>query len=1004
MVRHILRYIFMLSLFIQGYSGYGQSYNFINYDISDGLAHEKVLDFCEDKYGNLWIATLGGGLSKFNGLTFQNLTIRDGLASNYVRDVMADSEGNIWAATAVGISRYDGKRVHNFDIADNNDRENSVNVIYEDHEGNIWFSAPTGGIGKIDSKTERIEIFEVPNSTPNDKVIAITEDKNGTLWFISAIKGLFAFDGENFENYVNNSDFKGYLLSVCADDNGVLWLGSNKGLLRFDPGHPEIINDFFPPLKGVFIKSAIVKDTSNFWSVSAYGIMQYDQGQVKTFGSQQGFTNLVVNNIYSDREGIIWAGTDGDGIYKLSNEIFVHYGREHGLHNYFITSILQGYDGKYWISSYGGGVDVFDGSGFRNLSTIDGLSNAYIWASTLDKQGNVWLGTKGSGLIRFDGDTYSYLDVDDGLVYNSIRCLFSDSQNNLWIGTANGLSRYDGKTFHNYNVDNGLYDNTIWSISEPVEGKIMIVTRKGFSYFMDGKMNKDFNDENVFDKRVNVALEDTYGNYWIGYSGHGLLRISKDRKNYDLLTTDNGLTSDLIYNLIFDDEGNLIVGMERGVDKLFLTGDNQVKRIKNYGKTEGFKNIQTTHNAVYKDEEGNIWFGAPDGVFKFQPHKEFPNQVEPVTYISGVKLFYQEVNWDKYADSTSNWHNLPVDLQLPYNENNLVIEYFGSSLNNQPEVTYKFRLLGLEKEWSPLTAKSEAVYTNLSPGEYTFEVLASNSDGVWNEHPATFKFEIVPPFWQEPWFFILLLVLIIAGIKLFNDYRVRANLNKILTVERIRAEELVKVRKRMARDFHDNMGNQLASITVFANLISLKLKDKSAEIDELLKNIEKHTKSLFNGTKDFIWSIDPESDNLSEVFTYIKDFGEDLFNNTNISFFSKADDLSERNLPLPSGWSRQIVLIFKEAMTNALKHSNGDEVHLDLNLVKNEFVITFKDNGIGLDHERLGKGHGFKNMRSRASQIDCTVEVESKIQNYGTIIRFRGSIQSGPKEREIKIY
>lgn len=1004
MVSRIFRYSFLIYLVCQGYLTYGQSYNFINYGISDGLAHEKVLDFCEDKYGNLWIATLGGGLSKFNGLTFQNLTIRDGLASNYIRDVMADKKGNIWAATAVGISRFDGKEVKNYDIPDDNDRENSVNIIFEDHAGYIWFSAPTGGIGKIDPKTDEIEILKIPNSTANDKIIAITEDNHNVLWFISAVKGLFAYDGRVFTNYINNSDFKGYLLSVYADNNGILWLGSNKGLLRYNPAKPDVIDDFFHALKGVFIKSACVKDTSNFWCVSAYGIMQYDHGKVRTFGSQQGFSNLVVNNLYYDREGIIWVGTDGDGIYKLSNEIFAHYGREHGLTEHFITSILQDFSGKYWLSTYGGGVDIFDGQSFTNLGAEQGINNAYIWASTLDKQGNVWLGTKGSGLIKFDGKDYSYLDMGDGLVYNSIRCLFSDSQNNLWIGTSNGLSRFDGKEFHNYTTENGLYDNTIWNISEPIDGKIMVVTRHGFSYYIEGVMKKGFNEKSVFDKRVNVALEDEYGNYWIGYSGHGLLRISSDRKEYKLITTDDGLTSDLIYNLIFDDEGHLIVGYERGVDKLFLSGDNQVKRIKNYGKTEGFKNIQTTHNAVFKDEDGNIWFGAPDGVFKFQPHKEHPNKVEPVTYISGLKLFYQHVNWNTYVDSTSNWHNLPMNLKLPYDDNNLVIEYFGNSLNNPTEVKYKFRLRGLESEWSPVTAKSEAVYTNLSPGEYTFEVLAANSDGIWNQQPATFTFVIVPPFWKEPWFFILLFVLIVVAIKLFNDYRVRSNLNRILTVERIRAEELVKVRKRMARDFHDNMGNQLASITVFANLISLKLKDKSQEIDELLKNIEKHTKSLFNGTKDFIWSIDPESDNLGEVFTYIKDFGEDLFNNTNISFFSKADDLDGRNLPLPSGWSRQMVLIFKEAMTNALKHSSGDEVHLELNLDKNTFVILFMDNGVGLDHDRLGKGHGFKNMRSRASQINCTVEIESKVQNYGTIIRFRGSIQSEQKEKEIKIY
>ena len=997
-------YLLALLLMLYGAKSYAQSYNFINYDISDGLAHERVLDFCEDKYGNLWMATLGGGLSRFNGLTFQNLTIRDGLASNYVRDVLCDRQGNIWAATAVGISRYDGKHIKNFDIPDESAQDYSVNAIYEGHQGNIWFSAPSGGLGKLNVATETIEIIKIPNSTVNDKVIAISGDGNGLLWIISAVKGLFSFDGENFRHYINNSDFKGYLLSINVGTDGVLWLGSNKGLLRYDLHKPDSIFGFHEGLSDVFIKSAQVKDTSNFWCVSAYNVLQYDQGKVRSFTAQEGFSSQVVTTLYCDREGNIWIGTDGDGIYKLTNEIFLHYGSEHGLSNYFVSSVMEDFDGRYWLSTYGGGVYLFDKGKLKHLSQEAGINNNYIWTSTVDKQGNVWLGTKGSGLIRYDGKDYIYLDAKDGLVYNSIRCLFSDSQNNLWIGTANGLSKYDGQKFENFTVDNGLFDNTIWNISEPSPGRVMIVTRKGFNYYINDSLQQGFHDAEVFDKRINMALEDDQGNYWIGYSGHGLLRVGKDRSDRRMITTDDGLTSDLIYNLVFDNSGNLIVGYERGVDKIFLHKDNQVARIKGYGHTEGFKNIQTIHNAVYKDKQGCIWFGAPDGAFKFQPNEEKFNAVEPVTYISGLKLFYQEVDWSSYADSTTNWHDLPVDLKLPHDENNLIIEYFGSSLNNQSEVIYKFRLVGLETKWSPPTHKSEAVYTNLSPGAYTFEVLAANSDGVWNTLPATFAFKIVPPFWYEPWFFGLLAIMIIVAIKVFHDYRVRSNLNKILTVERIRAEELVKVRKRMARDFHDNMGNQLASITVFANLISLKLKDKSQEIDDLLKNIEKHTKSLFNGTKDFIWSIDPESDNLSEVFTYIKDFGEDLFNNTTISFFSEAADMSEKNWPLPSGWSRQIVLIFKEAMTNALKHSGGDEVHLDLNINKNEFVIVFKDNGAGLDQERLGKGHGFRNMRSRAAQIHCTVEIEGNVKGYGTIVRFRGKAQSEPKTRELKIY
>ena len=174
----------------------------------------------------------------------------------------------------------------------------------------------------------------------------------------------------------------------------------------------------------------------------------------------------------------------------------------------------------------------------------------------------------------------------------------------------------------------------------------------------------------------------------------------------------------------------------------------------------------------------------------------------------------------------------------------------------------------------------------------------------------------------------------------------------------------------------------------------MKLKNRTPEIDELLKKIEKHTKSLFNGTKDFIWSIDPESDNLSEVFTYIKDFGEELFAKTDIIFYSDADDLESDHIALPGGWSRQIVLIFKEAMTNALKHADCTEVHLDLELRDTEFVMKFRDNGKGIEEECI-KGNGLNNMRSRADQINCGLEISN---HRGTEVALRGSLKTLKKQ------
>ena len=148
--------------------------------------------------------------------------------------------------------------------------------------------------------------------------------------------------------------------------------------------------------------------------------------------------------------------------------------------------------------------------------------------------------------------------------------------------------------------------------------------------------------------------------------------------------------------------------------------------------------------------------------------------------------------------------------------------------------------------------------------------------------------------------------------------------------------------------------------------------------------------------------MDPDSDDLNELFTYIRDFGEELFENTRIDFFSGKDDFTEK--PLPSGWSRQIVLIFKEAMTNALKHSKATEVHFELNLNENSFVLRLWDNGEGVPVDYLKKGNGFKNMSSRAVQIGCTLDVLNGNRKYGLAIELKGKLQSELKKSEVKLY
>lgn len=979
----ISKYLILTVLFLQFLGAAGQSYNFINYGIGEGLAHDKITDICEDQFGNLWLGTAGGGLSKFNGEKFENFTIKNGLQSNYIRDILNDSKGNIWAATASGLSRLDGKSIKNFNIDTIEISNNSINVIYESSSGGIYFSAPNGGLGLID-ESDSMKILRLKGMLSVDRIIDIDEDDQGNIWLVSAIKGLFRVENDSAKLMVDNSDLKGYILSVEPDINGNFWMGTNKGLFKLDT-HKRSSNVVVES-SDIFIKSVEVIDSNSIWLVTPTNALKKEHDKITSFSSDQGLTDKSINVIYKDREQNVWFGSDGDGLYKLSRESFLFYNANHGLTNLPVTSISKDNSGKYWFGSFGDGLSVYDGQNFQMINKEDGLKSEYITCSAVDHEGNVWLGTRGSGIYKFDGKSYINFTTKNGLVFDVTRQLFVDDKNNIWVGTINGLSIFDGNKFQNFTEENGLSDNVVWGLSASNNNDVLIVTRSGFQKYKNNALVDLLSDENIFKNRINTAIQDKFGQYWIGYSGHGILKINDSEEK--VLTTSEGLGSDLIYSLTQDPSGNILVGTERGIDKIILDSAGNIESIKNYGQVEGFKNLQTTYGAILNEGNGRIWYGNDKGAILFDTNKEKKNQVEPKVYIADIRLVYSDADWLKNAEELINWTNIPKELEVKYSDNNLVFDYFATSLRNPGKVTYKYRLVGLEDDkWSNITSRTEAVYTNLSPGNYRFEVLAANSDGIWTSEPAVYEFNITPPFWLRWWFFLLVALLFIISLKAFNDYRIRVKLDKIMTVEKIRSEELQKVRKKMARDFHDNLGNQLASISVYVNLISLKLKEKSHEVDDLLKNIQKHTNSLFNGTKDFIWTMDPDSDELNEIYTYIKDFGEDLFENTNIEFYSHAKGLDGQAFHLPSGWSRQLVLIFKEGMTNVLKHANASEVHLELEVLPSSFEITLIDNGTGFHEDEIHNGIGLNSMKNRAKDINSALQFAS--DNKGTKIKFR---------------
>jgi signal transduction histidine kinase len=233
-----------------------------------------------------------------------------------------------------------------------------------------------------------------------------------------------------------------------------------------------------------------------------------------------------------------------------------------------------------------------------------------------------------------------------------------------------------------------------------------------------------------------------------------------------------------------------------------------------------------------------------------------------------------------------------------------------------------------------------------------------------------YSFTILPPLYKEPWFVFCAAMVTLLLIVYLNYYNIQRRIKRILVLEEARREENVKLRKEIGRDFHDEIGNQLARIVHYVGMIKLHQGNSA----ETLTKVEESAQTLIGGTKDFVWALDHTNDSTAHLFIHLKDFGDRLFDEKGIEF--RAFNEIEEDMPLPIGHTRQITLIFKEAMTNAFKYSGATQVNLYFRKVFLTLTLVLEDNGAGFAEEKLNlSSGGLNNMRTRANRIHATLVI-----------------------------
>ena len=950
--------------------------------------------------------------------TFSHYDIEDGLIESQVNNLNLDNQHRLWMATLGGATRFDGKEFTSY-TRQNGMPTNIVNSVFTDKSGTVWFGTQKG-LGRL--VNNKLSVFPMHAKLRNQRVTSIVQDENGTVWFLMSNR-LFKVEHDAAKAQMITETMDQPIICLGVNKVGRLFASVfHKGIYYLDNGKWQIMAPIPAGEDNLVIRSILFddKDSQKLYLLGFKGVFVLSNGQITSY--QDKLISSIKDPLFCfgrDTESNLWIGTS-NGAYLIKNGELIHFTASNGLTDISVSDIYKDPDDNLWLGTQGNGFFKYEGDRFVTFDKSQGIpGNEVVMGVTKDKMGRILLGISGVGLMQYNGKTLSLPKLPSGKSQlTGVQCLYTDKAGTTWIcGDQGGLWSYNGNTLTMINGSNffinGLTEDEngkIWASSPagcffvenntlvPVKefysyasaiqyaGKdsIMVGTQDGVMLMVKGKVVTSFKLTEI--KTSTVFCMIRYKDMMvIGTDDRGIFtwnKITGQVKNY---TTKEGLNSNTIFSLATDENSVIWTGTGRGVNRLFFDRDNNGFNISGNG---GSKNliVESNQNAIlYADHK--VWIGTTRGVVAYDVNASPLRSSPPHIIIESVKLIPQASGNDKMESTT-----LTEGAKLSYNNSHLAISFRGIYLKDPEGISYRYKLQGQDSSYSQPVKNNEVDYPSLPAGKYTFKVMAITGNGVISAETADFSFSVTPPFYQTITFrTAAILFFVLLGI-LLQSYRHRVRINRQKIIEATKREESLKIRQQTAEDFHDELGNKLTRITVLSEILDTKMDDTQADQKKLLEQIKQNASSLYNGTKDILWALDPQSDNLYEILNHIKDFGKELFLDTAVEFEFNGIDESLNGIKLPMEYSRNIPMIFKELLNNTLKHAQASSVKITLDKIKGDQLhLTLSDNGQGFDQQTARKGQGINNITTRIKRIGGNISIFSEKGN-GTLINLRINI------------
>jgi|GEM_PF-969573 len=796
--------------------------------IDQGLSQGNINAIIQDRNGYMWFGTQDG-LNRYDGYEFTvfkpDPESKNSISSNVIKALCETKDGRILIGTAGGgLCIYspaeDKFTTYLPDEADLSSlSHSSVYAVFEDKDSTIWVGTFGGGVCVLNEETQSFTRYQYnpkdPTSLSGNAIRAIFEDKVGDLWVGVDGAGLNKFDPikKRFLRYKHDPDdpeslASDIVLTVMVDNEGFFWVGSwAGGISKFNPRNGTCVRYKNDPADYTTINSnetfAFCQDRDGrIWVSTRKGLDIIDEATGKFYHYlndpliETTLSHNVVIALYEDLSGVLWVGTEGGGINKvdLQKKKFRHlrhdYKNENTISNDEVTCIYEDSKGLYWIGTRSAGVNIvnFKEKDYDFLSTEEGLSGNFVNCVIEDMAGNYWLGTNGAGLNRYNYETKKLriykedLTDSDALHNNAIFALVEDRFGEIWIGTyGGGIEKYlpSEDRFKTYVVDaDNQMSNVVLSLVEDGNGTIYGGSlghglleydrdKDKFLYYETSSDNPNAISNNV----ITTLYLGKDGVLWIGTGGSGIDAFNRKEKTFTNYSTRDGLVSDNISGILEDEKGNLWITTVKGMSKFNV----KEGKFRNYDKLDGLQDNSFIANSMFKNTDGYMFFGGGNGLNVFYPDSIVDDTTSPQIVITDFKIFNESVVpqnggvLEKTIGQTS-------EIELSYLQKNFSFEFsalhYASSSKNQ----YKYKMEGFDDDWYVATPDRRfASYTNLPGGEYTFRVIGSNNDNVWNNEGARLKIIINPPYYKTWWFFTLVMLAVASTVFMFFKYKEKKN-------------------------------------------------------------------------------------------------------------------------------------------------------------------------------------------------------------------------------------